>query len=54
MAVKGNEPFTTIKYIPEFKRQAVELVRLRKSVSEVARELNIGDGFLYAWVKNIE
>ena len=39
------------KYIPEFKQQAVELVRLGKSVPEVARELKIGDGILYAWVK---
>ena len=39
------------KYTPEFKQQAVELVRLGKSVPEVTQELNIGDGILYAWVK---
>ena len=41
-------------YTPEFKQQAVELVRLGKSVPEVAQELNIGDGILYAWVKNLK
>jgi transposase len=39
------------KYTPEFKQQAVELVHLGKSVTEVAQELNIGDGILYAWVR---
>jgi transposase len=39
------------KYTPEFKQQAVELVRLGKSVPEVAQELNISDGILYEWVK---
>jgi transposase len=39
------------KYTPEFKQQAVELVRLGKPVSEVAQELNIGDSILYAWVR---
>ena len=38
------------KYTPEFKQQAVELVRLGKPVSEVAQELNIGDSILYAGV----
>ena len=40
------------KYTPEFKQQAVKLVRLGNSVPEVAQELNIGNGILYAWVKN--
>jgi transposase-like protein len=34
------------KYPPEFKQQAVELVRLGKSVPGVAQELKIGDGIL--------
>jgi len=38
-------------YTPEFKQQAVELVRLRKPVNEVVQELNIGDGIFYAWVR---
>ena len=36
------------KYTPEFKQQAVELVRLRKPVNEVVQELNISDGIFYA------
>ena len=38
------------RYTAEFKAQAVELVKLGKSVPEVARELGIGEGNLYRWV----
>ena len=39
------------RYTPEFKGQAVGLVGLGKPVPEVAEELGIGSGILYAWVK---
>ena len=39
------------RYTPEFKSQAVGLVGLGKPVPEVAEELGIGSGILYAWVK---
>jgi len=38
------------RYTPEFKGQAVGLVGLGKPVPEVAEELGIGSGILYAWV----
>ena len=38
------------RYTPEFKSQAVGLVGLGKPVPEVAEELGIGSGILYAWV----
>jgi len=34
------------RYSPEFKEQAVELVRIGKPVAEVAEELGIGSGSL--------
>ena len=40
------------KYSPEFREQAVELVRATgKSVAEVARDLSINDTTLGNWVK---
>lgn len=38
------------RYTAEFKAQAVELVRLGKTVPTVAEELGIGEGNLYRWV----
>ena len=38
------------RYTAEFKAQAVGLVELGKPVKEVASELGIGEGVLYAWV----
>lgn len=38
------------RYTAEFKAQAVELVRLGKTVPVVAEELGIGAGILYRWV----
>lgn len=38
------------RYTAEFKAQAVELVKLGKTVPEVAQELGIGEGNLYRWV----
>ena len=43
---------TRRKFTPEFKDEAVELViNSGKSVSEIARDLGIGDGTLGNWVK---
>ncbi|MEZ0276740.1 MAG: transposase, partial [Roseimicrobium sp.] len=40
------------RYNSDFKTHAVELVRLGKSVPEVARELGIGTGILYRWTQS--
>lgn len=40
------------RYSSDFKTHAVELVRLGKSVSEVAEELGIGTGILYRWTRS--
>jgi transposase len=37
------------RYSAEFKAQAIELVKLGKPVTEVARELSIGSAILYRW-----
>ena len=39
------------RYSAEFKAQAVGLVNNGKPVPEVAQELEISDGVLYAWVR---
>jgi len=39
------------RYSSEFKVQAVGLVNNGKSVPEVAQELEISEGVLYAWVR---
>ena len=39
------------RYSAEFKAQAVALVNNGKSVPEVALELEISDGVLYAWLR---
>jgi transposase len=41
---------TKKRYTAEFKAQAVELVRLGKTVPAVAEELGISEGNLYRWV----
>ena len=38
------------RYSPEFKTQAVELVRIGKPVAEVAKELGTGSGVIYRWI----
>ena len=38
------------RYTAEFKSQAVELVKLGKTVPMVAEELGIGTSMLYRWV----
>ena len=42
---------TRRRYTAEFKAQAVGLVQVGKSVSEVAHDLEISEGVLYAWVR---
>jgi transposase len=39
------------RYTAEFKAQAVGLVSMGKSVAEVAQELELSEGVLYAWVR---
>ena len=41
---------TRRRYTPEFKAQAVELVKVKKSVPQVAEDLGIGSTILYRWV----
>ena len=41
-------------YDTAFKRQAVELTKTRKNVSELARELGIQPQLLYKWRKEYE
>jgi len=41
------------RYSAEFKEQAVELVRLGRSVPEVAQELGVGSGILYRWAGRV-
>jgi transposase len=40
------------RYSSDFKTHAVELVRLGKSVPDVAEELGIGTGILYRWTQS--
>jgi transposase len=39
------------RYTTEFKNQAIELVKLGKSVTEVARDLALSEGVLYEWIR---
>ena len=41
-------------YDPAFKRQAVELIKGRKNVSELARELGVHPQLLYKWRKEFD
>ena len=48
-------PGTTPRYPPEFKSEAVRLVRSsEKSISKVAKELGVSDNSLRSWVKQAE
>jgi transposase len=50
-------PGATPSYPPEFKREAVRLVRSspkKRSVSQIARELGVSDNSLRSWVKQTE
>ena len=42
---------TRRRYTPEFKAQALELVKLGKPAAQVAEELGIGSSMLYRWVE---
>jgi transposase len=48
-------PGTTPRYPPEFKSEAVRLVRSSdKSVSQLAKELGVSDNSLRSWVRQAE
>ena len=43
------------RYPPEFRRQAVELARLReRPIARIAEELGISDATLHYWLKQAE
>jgi len=44
-------PVTRRRYTAEFKAQAISLVEMGKPVGEVAQDLEISEGVLYAWVR---
>jgi putative transposase len=58
MPTKGlpTMPGATSRYPPEFKREAVRLVRSSpyRSVAQIARELGVSDNSLHSWVKQTE
>jgi transposase len=58
MSTKGviTVPGATPRYTPEFRAEAVRLVRSAtdKPVSEIARELGVSDNALRSWVKQAE
>ena len=49
-------PGATPRYPPEFKREAVRLVRSspNRSVAHIARELGVSDNSLRSWIKQFE
>ncbi len=49
-------PGATPSYPPEFKREAVRLVRSSpdRSIAQIARELGVSDNSLRSWVKQTE
>jgi transposase len=49
-------PGATSRYPPEFKREAVRLVRSspNRSVARIARELGVSDNSLRSWIKQFE
>jgi transposase len=58
MPTKGvhTMPGATPSYPPEFKREAVRLVRSspNRSVAQIAKELGVSDNSLRSWVKQTE
>ena len=58
MPTKGvhTMPGATRSYAPEFKREAVRLVRSspNRSVTQIAKELGVSDNSLRSWVKQTE
>ena len=48
-------PGATPSYPPEFKREAVRLVRSspNRSVAQIAKELGVSDNSLRSWVKHL-
>jgi transposase len=58
MSTKGviTVPGATPRYTPEFRAEAVQLVRSAtdKPASEIARELGVSDNTLRNWVKQAE
>src|ERR671910_891865 len=58
MPTKGDHtmPGATPSYPPEFKREAVRLVRSspNRSIAHIARELGVSDNSLRSWVKQTE
>src|SRR5215218_8507584 len=49
-------PGATSRYPPEFKREAVRLVRSspNRSVTQIAKELGVSDNSLHSWVRQTE
>jgi transposase len=47
-------PRTRPPYSPEFRREAVELVRGGRSIKDVAESLGCSDQSLHAWVKRYQ
>jgi transposase len=49
-------PGATPRYPPEFKQEAIRLVRSspNRSVAQIARELGVSDNSLRSWVKQTE
>src|ERR671911_728512 len=58
MPTKGvrTMPGATPRYPPEFKREAVRLVRSspNRSVAQIAKEFGVSDNSLHSWVKQTE
>jgi transposase len=58
MPTKGvhTMPGATPSYPPEFKREAVRLVRSSpdRSIAQIAKELGVSDNSLRSWVKQTE
>ena len=58
MPTKGVHtiPGATPRYPPEFKQEAIRLVRSspNRSVAQIARELGVSDNSLRSWVKQTE
>jgi len=48
-------PGATPRYPPEFKREAIRLVRSSdRSIAQIAKELGVSDNSLRSWVKQAE